>query len=61
MSQGRGVFLELGHFDKHFIYNTGKKNKERRGKQSENFGFFLLGKNVYIVLSPQEEEVHSSS
>ena len=35
--QGRGDFLKLGHFDKHFIKNTRKKAPQR--KISE---FFLL-------------------
>ena len=33
--QGREVFLESGHFDKHFMYNTGKKGPA--GKNLELF------------------------
>ena len=27
--QGKGVFVELGHFDKHFVKNTRKKKHHR--------------------------------
>ena len=33
--QGRGGFVELGHFDKHFVKNTRKKDPA-----GKNFGFF---------------------
>lgn len=33
--QGRGGFMELDHFDKHFV-----KNKRKRGCAWKNFGFF---------------------
>ena len=33
---GRDIFLELGHFDKYFIYNTRKKSPA-----GKNFSFFL--------------------
>ena len=36
--QGRGVFLESGHFDKHFMYNTGMK-----GPAGKNLGLFSPG------------------
>ena len=35
MFQGRGGFVELGHFDKHFVKNTRKK-----GPAGEHFGVF---------------------
>ena len=35
--QGRGGFVELGHFDKLFIKNTGKKSPTWK-----NFGAFYL-------------------
>ena len=33
--QGRGGFVKLGHFDKHFI-----KNSRTRGHAGEHFGVF---------------------
>ena len=33
--QGRGGFMELGHFDKYFVKNTRKK-----GPAGKNFGVF---------------------
>ena len=36
--QGRGGFVELGHFDKHFIKNTRKK----KGPQGKILEFFHL-------------------
>ena len=33
--QGRGGFLTLGHFDKHFLEKSGKKSPA-----AENFGTF---------------------
>ena len=33
--QGRGSFVELGHFDKHFVKNTRKK-----GSAGKSFGLF---------------------
>ena len=32
--QGRGGFMELGHFDKHFV-----KNKRKKEPVVKNFGF----------------------
>ena len=37
--EGRGVFLELGHCDKHFNYDARKK-----GPAGKNFGYLLLEK-----------------
>ena len=34
--QGREVFVEFGHFDKHFIKNTRKE-----GQAGKNFGIFF--------------------
>ena len=33
--QGSGGFVELGHFDKHFV-----KNKEKKSSQGKNLEFF---------------------
>ena len=38
--QGKGVSLELGHFDKHFIYDTRKKGLA--GRIFELFSWKLL-------------------
>ena len=33
--QGKGGFMELGHFNKHFV-----KNKQKKGPPGKNFGIF---------------------
>ena len=35
--QGRGGFMELDHFDKHFV-----KNKRKKGPAEKNFGVFFV-------------------
>ena len=46
--QGRGGFVKLGHFDKHFVKNSGKKGSAR--KISE---FFLLDtlKTTFLMVN----------
>ena len=36
ISQGRGGFVELGHFDKHFV-----KNARKKGPAGKSFGVFF--------------------
>ena len=43
---GRGAFLELWHFEKHFI-----KNSRTNGQTGKNFGFFLLDKVRDCILN----------